>query len=244
MKTILYLSPHLDDVVFSCSGHLRSEAMKENKTIVATIFTEGVNKHRKEEDRSALALCGAECIWLGKPDAPFRNQFYNSFERLIFGNVENESLDLEALIKKVEPDQVIAPLAVGTHIDHRIVFNAAQNLTNVDLLFYADRPYSLIKGATELRLHSLGCDTPLIPFAEFWESYLEAQYVKTYLQDEQESVKMRLKQLYSSDSGNLYYQIVSTRFPCKEAILCYQSQIEAFISDDIFNTPEIFFRLP
>lgn len=243
MKTILYLSPHLDDVVFSCSGHLRSEMEKGNKTIVATIFTKGDHDHRKEEDKNALTLCGAEYIWLDKLDAPFRNQYYNSFERLIFGNTKNESIDLEPLIRKIQPDQVIAPLAVGTHIDHRIVFDACKKLTDVDLLFYADRPYSLIKGATELRLHTLGYQTSLIPFEQFWDNYLEAKYVKTYLKKDLESVKERLKKMYSKPQQQLNYKIVSKKLPYAEAILSYHSQRDAFISEEIFNTPETLFRL-
>ena len=141
MKTILYLSPHFDDVVFSCSGHLKTEKEKGNRIVVATIFTEGDHQHRKQEDLKALESYEAEHVWLGELDAPFRNKFYNSFEKIIFGDTEDYQLDVRSLVNKISPDQVIAPLAVGTHIDHRIVFDAAKALTDIEVLFYADSPY-------------------------------------------------------------------------------------------------------
>jgi len=55
MKTILYLSPHLDDVVFSCLSHLLTQSTEGNRTIVATIFTEGDHDRRKEEEEHTIA---------------------------------------------------------------------------------------------------------------------------------------------------------------------------------------------
>lgn len=238
MKTILYLSPHLDDAVFSCSGHIKAEIDSGNRAIVATVFTKGDHVHRKKEDLRALKKCGAEHIWLEELDAPFREIFYNSFERIIFGDTKNFTISLVSLIQTVKPDQVIVPLAVGTHIDHRIVFDAATRLMDIDLLFYADRPYSLIQGATELRLNTLGYRATLPPFRDFWESYLDAPYVKTFLTCDLELVKNRLQKIYKLSERNLDYKLISTHPPNKESILCYESQIDAFISEDALTSEE------
>ena len=241
MKTILYLSPHFDDVVFSCSRHLLEQCEKGSRTVVATIFTEGGEAVRKEEDLCAMALCHAEHIWLGEVDAPFRDEYYKSFERLIFGRNRSFSLDLQPLIDEVNPDLIVAPLGVGTHIDHRLVFDAVTEFDSV--LYYAEKPYSIISGALELRLNELGYEVNLPEFQTFWQSYLSASYVREYLGEQQTVVRQLLKDSFSLEKGLKEAEVVWEGIPMRRAIDAYSSQLQAFVDHEFYSARERIFEL-
>src|SRR5438093_1734972 len=89
----LYLSPHLDDAVLSCAGHILHERAQGRRVVVATLFGAGggdeagrkLYQARRDEDRRALALLGAECLHLGLVDAPFRDDYYRSFQSILLG---------------------------------------------------------------------------------------------------------------------------------------------------------------
>jgi len=244
MKTILYLSPHFDDVVFSCPGHLISQRRKGYRTVVATVFSEGDHEERKREDLSALEICKAEHRWLGYLDAPFRNPTYNSFSRIVFGEIDGISLDLSGLIDEVGPDILVAPLGVGTHVDHRLVFEATKNLQFKNTLFYEDRPYSLIQGATELRLQELGYDIDLPDFKDFWRDFKKARYVQRFLdKNEQEAVKQTLRDKWSAQGNDKGVAIIDSPSFHDGAIHCYQSQLNDFVNPEQLPKVERLFKI-
>src|SRR5688572_13756646 len=136
-----------------------------------------VNEMRREEERAALRLLGLEPVWLDFQDAPYRTEddrrraigkhLYTSDEEL-FGRVaEWEKRELApriaAEVRRVAretgirgPVRVFAPLGVGNHVDHQLVFHAARTLTpRYGVLFYEDYPYSGRPGALEARLIQL-----------------------------------------------------------------------------------------
>jgi LmbE family N-acetylglucosaminyl deacetylase len=106
---------------------------------------------RRLEDKDACARLGAQITHFDLPDCIYR--------RLPNGNplVNNEddlwqplSPEQEPLVEQVSsqitaalPDRcnLVAPLALGDHIDHRLVRAAALCLKR-DLFFYADYPYA------------------------------------------------------------------------------------------------------
>jgi hypothetical protein len=45
--------------------------------------------------------------------------------------------------------QIVAPLAVGNHVDHQIVRQAAEEAFGGELLYYEDYPYVAVEGALE-----------------------------------------------------------------------------------------------
>ena len=54
------------------------------------------------------------------------------------------------------------PLAVGTHIDHRLTHQIWQTLPiNANIEFYEDRPYSFLPYNLAVRLHEIGAITAL-----------------------------------------------------------------------------------
>jgi LmbE family N-acetylglucosaminyl deacetylase len=185
--TTLYLSPHLDDVVLSCSARILADG---DQAVIATVFSRGDGYEvRRAEDRLACERLDAEPLWLDLPDAPFRSGFYRSFRAIC---LEEDPTDRAFLgevtrvvgeaVRRVGPQRVVAPLAVGTHIDHRLVHEAARAVEG-RVEFYEDRPYVFVRHALAMRLSELEwtAELPAPSVAEFLQSFREATYVRSYL---------------------------------------------------------------
>lgn len=183
MKTALFVSPHLDDVAFSCGGTLARIANKGWCTILATVFTRSVPNPegfalrcqldkglpadvdymalRREEDREFAERSGVhELVWLNHPEAPHRG--YGSPPAL-FGDApegdgiwESVSRDLEKLITKYKPEVIFLPQALGGHVDHLQVIRAAAEFVPAEKsLWYRDAPYAIRKPESQ--------PSPLLP---------------------------------------------------------------------------------
>ena len=132
-----------------------------------------INEIRREEERQALRLLGLQPVWLDLQDAPYRRgsggeHLYTSDEQL-FGMLAPEERRvlvprITEGIRRVAEDagahgrvRVFAPLGVGNHVDHQLVFQAARRLgPRYGVLFYEDYPYAGKPGLLASRLRSLG----------------------------------------------------------------------------------------
>lgn len=162
----LILSPHLDDGVLSCALRIIQERKSGRKVVVATLFTEDgtQNFQRKDEDSKALAILGAESVWLGLFDAPIRDRHYSGFRHIVLEDHRGPEDVLEearnaviTLYHALQPDTVLVPLAIGNHIDHWLTHQTWQTLpSTAKILFYEDRPYTLLPGNLHVRLAQLG----------------------------------------------------------------------------------------
>ena len=171
MPTALFLSPHLDDVAFSCGGLLAQLGDAGWRTVMATAFTatvlpatgfalacqtdKGLDPAvdymalRREEDRAAAAILGVtELRWLGLPEAPHRG--YHSAPALFGGvrggdDVWRELAPLiAALRQEFQPDLVLAPQGLGGHVDHLQAIRAVGEAPGPGALaFYRDTPYAI-----------------------------------------------------------------------------------------------------
>ncbi|HEX4382930.1 MAG TPA: PIG-L family deacetylase [Myxococcales bacterium] len=149
--TVLYVSPHLDDVAFSCAASLLQH---KERVIVATVFSEGKGSAaRRAEDRKALKAF--EVVHLGFLDAPDRLRVKPSFTSLVL----KPSID-RRLVQRIrqaltplvhQADHAYFPLGIGGHIDHLTVFEAHPPGAR----FYEDRPYALAEPLRRLRLLEL-----------------------------------------------------------------------------------------
>ncbi len=167
---LLYISPHLDDVVFSCAGKILQDVASGCNVTIATVFSSGSEqvseeyRERKAEDKRAIEMLGAQCAWMEFPDAPFRSGFYNSFRRIILERDSNDNIEyviqlrraIEHLAVSLGAEEIYAPLGIGTHIDHRLVFDAASGLSGRSITHYEERPYAFARHAAQMRLRSLG----------------------------------------------------------------------------------------
>lgn len=165
----LFLAPHLDDAVLSCGG-LINRLVKSGQTVqILTVFAgdpptplpdtplirdlhqrwragESPYATRREEDRQAAAVLGAQVRHLDMPDCPYRTDengkpLYSVNDDL-FGAVHPAD---PALGRRLELPQatVYVPLGAGGHIDHQVVVRLARD---VAAFFYEEYPYSADSG--------------------------------------------------------------------------------------------------
>ncbi len=171
MQTALFISPHLDDVAFSCGGLAARLADAGWRTVLATAFTatvapvEGFALEcqldkglaadvdymalRRAEDREAAGILGfADVRWLDLPEAPHRG--YQSAAAL-FGDVRAEdtvaaglTATLMHVVAQTRPDLILIPQALGNHVDHQVVVAAARHVVGPErTAYYRDTPYAI-----------------------------------------------------------------------------------------------------
>ena len=169
--TALFVSPHLDDVAFSCGATLALLVKNGWHAVLATVFTKSVPDPvgfaldcqtdkglspevdymalRREEDREAARHMGvSERIWLDLPEAPHRG--YASAAAMFAGVPEEDEVwrevteDLVGLLDAHAPDIVFAPQALGAHADHLQVVRAVRELpaATPPVAWYRDAPYA------------------------------------------------------------------------------------------------------
>lgn len=115
---------------------------------------------RRAEDVAAAARVGADVQHAVIPDAIYRadaetgTPFYTSDVGL-FGAVDARdaaalAAPLRRMLAALPPArQIAAPLAIGNHVDHQLVRQAAEAQWGESLWYYEDYPYAQIPGARE-----------------------------------------------------------------------------------------------
>ena len=171
MPTALALSPHLDDAAFSCGGMLAALADAGWRIVLCTVFTASVPNPtgfalacqidkglgpdvdymalRQAEDAAAAAALGIEPpLWLPFQEAPHRG--YDSAKALFAGVRPDDAIDcalakaLHAVLSNAAPDLVLAPQAVGSHVDHIQVVRALRQVQpDAPVLLWRDFPYTI-----------------------------------------------------------------------------------------------------
>ncbi len=146
----LLLSPHLDDVAFSCGGIAATLAASGWTVLVATCFTRSVHPARgfalqcqrdkglpdaadymalrRDEDRAACRALGAQPVWFDLPEAPHRG--YGSAAALFAGPSPDDTVtgalteELAALVASSRPTLMLLPQGCGGHVDHLLAIEA------------------------------------------------------------------------------------------------------------------------
>ncbi len=166
------LSPHFDDAVLSCGGWIAAQRRGGARVAVwtvmaappaeATLSPLAQQVHadwppagpremvalRQAEDRAALSRLGAEAVHLPWVDCIYRRGEGGGwlYETIFTAPAEEEARLLEALTQRLAalpPEtEVVAPLALGGHVDHRLVRRAAE-AAGRPCWYYADLPYGL-----------------------------------------------------------------------------------------------------
>lgn len=125
---------------------------------------------RRREDKKAMRLLGADYIHLGYPDAIYRFDDTSSLylcDEDLFGPLHPSDLKLvaqltEAIMEMHSPRQstIYAPLAVGNHVDHQLVREAALMLhrKSYPVTLYEDYPYVEVPKALTRELERIGTD--------------------------------------------------------------------------------------
>lgn len=173
-NTFLVLSPHLDDAVLSCGPLINAWKRAGAEVVVGTIFTgdstmqssavqqdasryEGdVMTLRRAEEAQAQARLGYAAMEAGLPELLFR-QLPDGSARCasldeLYGLLTDSDREIVATVRhtlakwaQILPSAVIcAPLAIGDHLDHHVVREAAlQEIEAERLRWYRDVPYAL-----------------------------------------------------------------------------------------------------
>lgn len=126
-----------------------------------------VQVERRREDLAACAALGVEALHLAQVDALYRTDdtsgraFYRDLGALF---APPRAADARHLVPRLESlfaelpaaRQVLAPLGIGGHVDHRLVRKAADRVfggdTETELLHFEDYPYVQKMGALRLVL--------------------------------------------------------------------------------------------
>ena len=161
---VLAVSPHLDDAVFSVGGLLARLADAGHQVTVVTCFTatvldptgfalacqtvKGIQPQvdymalRRDEDRAALAVLGAEPVHLPLREAPHRG--YDSPPALFAGERPGDDVWREVAdeLARQDGDVWLAPQGLGSHIDHLQVVRAVAGLGR-PTAWWRDAPYVL-----------------------------------------------------------------------------------------------------
>ena len=173
-KLALFISPHLDDVAFSCGGTLINLASTGWQVVLCTIFTASVLRPagfalscqtdkglspdadymeiRRAEDLKFASLTRAQAVHLPFPEAPHRG--YESAPELFAGVKEADevwrkvSAELTDMVNESRPDLIFAPQGIGNHADHLQTIKAilaSPFAENVN--WYQDTPYIIRRPA-------------------------------------------------------------------------------------------------
>lgn len=168
MSRVVAVGPHLDDAVFSAGGTLARLAAAGHDVTVVTVFTGSVAAPtgfalacqtdkglapevdymalRRDEDAAALGRLGVRGAHLGLLEAPHRG--YDSPAALFAGRHGGDDV-ADAVTRAVEPwlagaDVVLAPQAVGDHVDHQVVTAVVAACADADrTAWWRDTPYAV-----------------------------------------------------------------------------------------------------
>lgn len=163
---VVFVSPHPDDVALSCPVRVMDEVAAGRRVLLVSVFGDGGGP-REAEDAAVARALGAAHVPAPFLDAPLRLGRQVSLSDLLLpertapaGECEPVVAFLSDVLERARPRQLVLPLAVGDHVDHRIVHEAgaraAADARIGDVSYYEDRPYALIGEGVRLRLDALG----------------------------------------------------------------------------------------
>lgn len=166
----LALSPHLDDAAFSCGGTLARLAAQGWDVTLCTAFTRSVSSPtgfalacqldkglpedvdymalRRAEDRIACDRLGVSPLWLDLPEAPHRGY---PDAKALFAPPREEDTVLGPLSDRLRglletpPALLLAPQALGGHVDHVLLATALRCVlpAGLPVWWWTDFPYAV-----------------------------------------------------------------------------------------------------
>jgi LmbE family N-acetylglucosaminyl deacetylase len=179
----IYVSPHMDDAVYSCGGQIALARAAGQQVLIITVFGDGApdgtdssgkgvfgdTAQRKREERAAVDLLDVDHLWLNYPDLLVRPKRLLELMRYGLPVTELAPDALQAgllaaltalCLRLLAPEgQVFFPLAVGAHPDHRVVHAVGRAFAPQHAQrckFYEDIPYAQVPGLRNDRLRQLG----------------------------------------------------------------------------------------
>jgi LmbE family N-acetylglucosaminyl deacetylase len=200
----IYLSPHLDDAVFSAGGWIHEQTQAGNPVEIWTVMcgdphltecspfarllhfqwgfasAEETVRTRREEDRRAASILGATVFHFDFLDCIYRRDANGEW---LYSEISVPPHDAdasypaqiaEAINSRLLPDdQILCQLALGSHVDHVLVRQAAE-LLSLPLRYVVDVPYWFYKPG-EFAAKTAGMNESVIGIPESGlEQWIEA----------------------------------------------------------------------
>ncbi|MDB4987246.1 MAG: family deacetylase [Myxococcaceae bacterium] len=190
----LYISPHMDDAVYSCGGQIALDRAAGKRILIITVFGDGADSsaspsrtkplgifsdyaQRKREERAAVEQLDVDHLWLNYPDLLVRPKRLAELVRYGLPFVALGPSELQARLyaalhtlgqRLLAPrGGMFFPLAIGGHPDHRIVHAVGRTLSadRNTVWFYEDIPYAQVPALRDERLRHLGLSRPSAAWA-------------------------------------------------------------------------------
>src|SRR5215203_5631703 len=174
----VFAAPHDENIPLSSF----SQGMHDRWESAAGMNVQAINAVRRREEEAAMRTLGLHHEWLEFKDAPYRrsasgNYFYlddatlfavpareerRLLVRQIADRIREISANTQAKLGVSGRVRVFAPLGIGLHVDHQLVYSAARILgPRFGVLHFEDYPYVDRDGALDNRLKEL--NVPAIP---------------------------------------------------------------------------------
>lgn len=166
----IIVSPHPDDAALSCGGRL----LGDHSALIVNVFSQTawwrfamtpsdiprIQRIRQAEEALLSRLCGEPIMTLDLPEALLRGHAMETVFTATLGTAEDEpSRALRVALADLAHQHPLAhwylPLAIGNHIDHRLVRDhgaAALQESGVKpthIHFYEDLPYAAKEGRAD-----------------------------------------------------------------------------------------------
>ena len=168
----IFLSPHPDDIAYSCYGSLvNPPAPRLDAIFMLTVFStsvrangqlgqrksqEEISQIRQQEDETFARSEGCQIVTLGVPDSSARHETNSGPEISLNDSTKHPIFEtVKAAISQVIGPAVghasiYVPLGIGSHVDHRMVRDAARIIAAesgvpgalAGLRYYEDLPYA------------------------------------------------------------------------------------------------------
>jgi len=171
---------------------------------------------RRAEDQSACARLGAALRHFDLPDVIYRRNpqtgapVVNNNEELFGSPPEPEMVTrvAELLAREVPPDaQLVLPLGLGRHIDHRLVAAATERFYST-AAFYLDYPYiltdfeaPLLKSGALQKIHTPLTESALLAWQDAVLCY--GSQTGGFWRDEKET-RLALRNYFAGGGGRLW----------------------------------------
>ncbi|OKI02195.1 hypothetical protein A6A06_14070 [Streptomyces sp. CB02923] len=179
----LLIAPHPDDVAYSCGGALAACAGAA-QAVLLTVFTRSawalpkrlraagpavISARRQEEELRYCRARGLErYVPLGLDDASLRG--YDDDTEMTADPAADPARERVAqviaeAVRDLRPGLLLAPAAVGGHVDHRLVHDAVRDSAHdgVRRLYYEDLPYAAHQASADLE-KTLTAERNLVPY--------------------------------------------------------------------------------
>jgi len=184
----IFISPHMDDAVYSCAGRIAKLKRNGERVLVVTLFGTGNDADsqtgsrfgdyttRRIEDESAMGFLDVDFVWLNQPELLFRKLRFSDYLDVMFPYRDvRASPTRSALLSELSElltsrlasgGRAYFPFGMGFHPDHLMAFSVGRELDRRGtwaIEFYEDVMYSYNHTLATLRLQYEGFDVSVGP---------------------------------------------------------------------------------